>query len=179
MGIFFTSDLHLGHVNIVKYRPGFSDVDDMNRTIIDNWNSLVENDDIVYILGDLCMGTIRETIELVRELKGTKFLVPGNHDRVFLGYQQSVEKSIEMDKLYRSVGLNVMDEIVDFSPEIVLSHFPYEGDHTPEDRYVEYRPKREPGRWLLHGHVHDEWLRRDNQITSGLTCGITTRYHCS
>ena len=52
--IYYTSDLHLGHANIIKLckRP-FSDVDEMNAVLISNWNNRVTNGDTVYISGDL------------------------------------------------------------------------------------------------------------------------------
>ena len=47
--IFFTSDTHFGHANIIKYahRP-YAEVDEMNKTLIDNWNSVVSNEDLGY-----------------------------------------------------------------------------------------------------------------------------------
>ena len=51
--IYFTSDLHLGHKNIIEYedRP-WVNVDDMTYGIINRWNSIVKPNDEVYILGD-------------------------------------------------------------------------------------------------------------------------------
>lgn len=53
MEIYFTSDLHLGHDNIIRFcnRP-FSSVEEMNDRIIQNYNSIVHKNDLVYILGD-------------------------------------------------------------------------------------------------------------------------------
>ena len=55
--LFFTSDTHFNHTNILQYcnRP-FKIVDQMNETIITNWNNVVEPDDIVFHLGDFCLG---------------------------------------------------------------------------------------------------------------------------
>ena len=55
MNIWFTSDLHLGHGNIIKYcnRP-FKDIEHMNRALIDNWNSRVKLNDVVFHVGDFC-----------------------------------------------------------------------------------------------------------------------------
>ena len=52
--IFFTSDFHVGHTNVIRFdgRP-FKDVDEMNQSLIDNWNSVVGDEDVVFYLGDL------------------------------------------------------------------------------------------------------------------------------
>lgn len=84
MTIFFTSDLHFNHTNILKYcsdsRP-FSSVDEMNEAIINNWNSVVGQDDIVYVLGDFGFGSYNELQKLFDRLNGTKHLIRGNHDK--------------------------------------------------------------------------------------------------
>ena len=59
MAIMYISDLHFGHANIIKIdkRP-FSDVEEMNQKMIENWNNKVKSDDWVYILGDFCWGIL-------------------------------------------------------------------------------------------------------------------------
>ena len=77
---YITSDLHLAHRNIIRYcsRP-FSSVEEMDRTLIQNWNDTVMPDDTVYFLGDL---TIKRTrfYTYLEALNGIKVLVKGNHD---------------------------------------------------------------------------------------------------
>jgi calcineurin-like phosphoesterase family protein len=79
----FTADFHLGHKNIIRYcnRP-FDTVEEMNRTILERLNSLVKTNDILYFLGDFCIGPKARAVELRREIRCKKiFAVPGNHDK--------------------------------------------------------------------------------------------------
>ncbi len=81
--IFFTSDLHLDHANIIKYckRP-FLDVNDMNSTLIRNWNNTVSNKDTVYFLGDLAFGRSSMPIDYwLKKLNGKTIFILGNHDK--------------------------------------------------------------------------------------------------
>ena len=80
--VWFTSDNHFYHSNILQYcnRP-FADVYEMNDILIDNWNSLISNKDVVYHLGDFGFGAT-ELLKFVRnKLNGYIILVRGNHDR--------------------------------------------------------------------------------------------------
>ena len=54
--IYFTSDLHLCHDRGFIYEPrGFNSIEEMNNAIVENWNSIVTNEDNVFILGDLML----------------------------------------------------------------------------------------------------------------------------
>ena len=76
---FFTADLHLSHSNIIKYchRP-FANVDEMDETLIANWNATVSAHDTVFHIGDFCMGDFRKHID---RLNGIKIFLKGSHDR--------------------------------------------------------------------------------------------------
>ena len=80
--IYFISDTHFYHSNIIKYcdRP-FKDTNEMNETIINNWNSIVKNNDTIYHLGDFCLSTNDEIKSIFNKLNGNKILIRGNHDR--------------------------------------------------------------------------------------------------
>jgi calcineurin-like phosphoesterase family protein len=82
MKTWFISDLHLGHENIIKIcgRP-FSTVEEMNETLIKNWNKVVKNDDKVFFLGDFAFGDKHFIAESVKKLNGQKSIILGNHDR--------------------------------------------------------------------------------------------------
>jgi len=79
---YFISDLHLGHANIIKYcnRP-FKDVEEMTNKIINNWNAIVQPDDLVYHLGDFCLGGKEKITNYTARLSGRKFAILGNHDK--------------------------------------------------------------------------------------------------
>ena len=78
----YISDLHIGHGNVLKFdqRPFFT-LDEMHETIISNWNSVVNKNDDVYILGDFAWKN-DIGLEVLKQLKGNKFLILGNHDRL-------------------------------------------------------------------------------------------------
>ena len=79
--IFLIGDCHFGHRNIIKYcnRP-FKDVADMTEKLIKNWNSVVGNNVIVYVVGDFALCGKQKIIEICQRLNGRKRLILGNHD---------------------------------------------------------------------------------------------------
>lgn len=80
--IFFTSDTHFNHDREFVYSPrGFKTIQEMNGTLVKNWNETVGNDDDIYVLGDFFLGTDFNYIqEVLNKLNGRIHLVTGNHD---------------------------------------------------------------------------------------------------
>lgn len=80
--IFFTSDTHFNHDREFVYSPrGFKTIQEMNGTLVKNWNETVGNDDDIYVLGDFFLGTDFNYIqEVINKLNGRIHLVTGNHD---------------------------------------------------------------------------------------------------
>lgn len=79
--IFLTSDLHFGHDRGFLYEPrGFDNIGDHDETVIQNWNSIVGEDDDVYILGDLMLNDNAHGIECIKRLNGHLHIIYGNHD---------------------------------------------------------------------------------------------------
>lgn len=179
MSVWFTADIHFGHVNIIRYcgRP-YREVEEMDEDIIARWNQIVQPDDDVMILGDLCMGNITSTLRNVRRLVGHKVLLLGNHDRPF---GTTGAKRLKFMNLYLDAGLKcvlnndqfpntVATRIAD--RQVRLNHFPYNGDSYDRDDQIEDRFQifRSPdeGDWLLHGHTHTAWRQKGRQINVGI-----------
>lgn len=113
--IFFTSDLHLGHKNILKLsnRP-FGEIEHHDDTLINNYNKIVSNDDTCYILGDICWNQSYESYRsLFNRLNGKKIIIMGNHDNkqnllkckkegLILDLHESKTLQINKDRVYLS-----------------------------------------------------------------------------
>lgn len=130
--IWFCSDLHFGHNNIQKFRKHVTSEEDNRQRILDDWNNLVTKRDTVYVLGDACF--TMDTIDSFADLKGEKYLIRGNHD-----------------KLNTSVYLKHFKEVYGLLKykEFWLSHAPI---HPNELR----------DKVNLHGHVHYETVKDSN-----------------
>jgi calcineurin-like phosphoesterase family protein len=185
----FTADHHFGHERIIDLcgRP-FDSVAQMNKTLIERHNMLVEERDIVWMLGDLCMGPITESLALIKELNGSKYLIAGNHDRCFAGYQidrdttMSAKQRAEWVQRYLDAGIKHVTTGTGIAKRtgapvrvrlgghaVDLSHFPTVGDTQPDDRFKPWRPRRTGASpWLVHGHVHNAWRVQDRQINVGV-----------
>ena len=169
MTLWFTADLHLGHVNILRYadRP-FPDVDAMNAELIARWNDTVDADDTVWVLGDVALGRLSETLPLVGKLKGSKLLVAGNHDRCWAGNGPGAASWTER---YVDAGFERVHQghvALDLDGTRVLAcHFPYRGASHDRDRHVQHRPT-DDGSWLLHGHVHGRWRQAGRMVNVGV-----------
>ena len=165
---FATSDQHFFHarINELSKRP-FDSLEEMHRTLIERWNATVGKNDTVFVLGDFAIDSKWEAgLEILSTLNGTKHLIAGNHDRCsatrrdFAKYQAAYLAdgfaSVSEFARVRVNGQNVM-----------MSHFPYEGDHLHSDRYVQNR-LRDLGTPLLCGHVHEQWATSGHQFNVGV-----------
>lgn len=151
--IWFTSDLHFDHTNIIKYcnRP-FSSADEMNEALIDGWNSCATENDIVYHLGDFCFSRNVEHVDsLMTQLKGTKRLIKGNHDKRNM-YSDLVGKAHSKVEWFRDIH---NEQIGDRA--LVLSHFPF----AVWDR-------KHHGSIHLHGHSHGTYQGQGKIIDVGI-----------
>lgn len=159
-----TSDTHLRHAMMAAYR-GFADRDEHDQAIIANWNATVGPGDIVWHHGDVGLGREEEILELAAQLNGEKHLIAGNHDACWPGHRDAHRHQRRWLEVFASV--QAFTRFRAGGQQVLASHFPYEGDHTPEDRCVQYR-LRDEGLPLLCGHVHWEWKVSGRQVNVGL-----------
>ena len=140
MKIYFTSDLHFGHKNIIRFdnRP-FNTVEEMDRALIKRWNAKVHDDDLVYVLGDISWYDDEKTAEILSSLKGRKILIKGNHDRIPV--HGKVKRFFEEITDYKEITL-------EGNRHIILCHYP-----------IVFFNRHHYGSYMFYGHVHNshEW----------------------
>lgn len=135
--IFITSDLHFGHANILKYNPDtrkYRDVNHMNTEMIREWNSSVTDEDLVYILGDVAFCNVNDAVAIMRQLRGQKILIAGNHDTKLIQHAKFRECFLEIHQ-YHTLSFE--------GKRICMFHYPI-FDHDQAHR----------GSIMLHGHRH-------------------------
>ena len=132
--IFFASDHHFGHANILNFKREdgsplrvFKDIDHMNEYMVMQHNRRVRPGDKVYFLGDVTMARNAKSLEILGRMNGEKVLIKGNHDLAkpeqYLQYFKDIRAVHQFDGM-------------------ILSHIPIH----PESL----------GRWgvNIHGHLH-------------------------
>lgn len=158
--IFFTSDTHFWHENILKFcnRP-FSSIEEMNDTIINNWNSVVKENDIVFHLGDFCFCGSDKFKELIEKLNGKIYLILGNHDLKTI--KQWHETKFEA--VYQQMCIKIDGK------KIYLNHFPF---LCYAGTYYRY----EDAVWQLFGHVHSSDKNKNGLDNQRLSMLFPTQY---
>ena len=143
--IFFTADTHFCHANIITLcRRPFSDVEQMNETLTENWNSCVNRDDEIYILGDFVFrGSALDANRIAKKLNGRKYLIRGNHDK-FVDEAEFDASNFEWIKDYHVLSHR--------KTKFVLFHYPI----LEWDGYFRHAIH-------LYGHVHNGGINNRDQ----------------
>jgi calcineurin-like phosphoesterase family protein len=143
--IWLISDTHFNHANILKFtdsrtgklvRPDFEDVSHMNEHMIEKWNSVVKQGDIVYHLGDVVMGDQSWMNGNFNRLNGSKRLLVGNHDDV---------KFLCSGGWFKKVGM--WRQFTEY--DLLLSHVPLHPMSASRGR-----PEAQKLMVNVHGHIH-------------------------
>ncbi|MEE5990848.1 MAG: hydrolase [Lachnospiraceae bacterium] len=161
----YISDLHFGHANVINFdHRQFSDVDEMDRFLIDNWNARVQKNDDVYIVGDFAFRNGKDAVWYLDKLRGHKHLVIGNHDHHTLMNHQAMERFVTVDKIMH---------IKDGDKQIVLCHYPI----AEWNGYFR-------GSWLIYGHIHGrrgkayQFMKTEERALNAAAC-INNYMPCS
>jgi calcineurin-like phosphoesterase family protein len=142
----FISDTHFFHGNILKFKSEdgkfirrFSSTEEMNEKMIQNWNSVVKDNDYIYHLGDVTFQYGRPFQELMHRLKGNKRLIVGNHDKL---------KEVGLMKHFQKVELWKGFKEHDFT----CSHIPLRLESLRD------------GKFNVHGHIHQNEMEDPHYI---------------
>ena len=139
--IYFTSDNHYNHGNIIKFcnRP-FGSLDEMNNVMIAKWNETVPTDGLVFHLGDFAWGGFQQWKKIREQLNGNIILIKGNHDR-----KNGPQSQQQYDELFLHTSQQMFIEIE--GRRMYLNHLPllcYDGIYREKDSLI----------YALNGHVH-------------------------
>jgi calcineurin-like phosphoesterase family protein len=143
---YVTSDLHLNHQNIIQYcgRP-FSSMEEMNEMLVSNWNSIVKDEDTIYVVGDVIMGRTEWIDGTLSRLKGNKILISGNHDKPRMRYLHA-----NFSEVHKRMDVEFEGKT------ILLKHHPLYAELPPEYAFQ------------ICGHVHNNWKVKDRVINASV-----------
>ena len=133
--VFFTADTHFGHTNVIKFcARAFASAEEMNETLIENWNAKVKGCDTVFVLGDMFY-RCENVAEILRRLKGKKHLILGNHDRSWMD-------QVDLEDYF--VGVDRILDLSDGERGYTLCHYPML--QWPHQKRT----------YMIHGHIHND-----------------------
>lgn len=150
---------HFGHEGSLHWtdngnniRPGFKDIDDMDNTIIERWNDVVDDNDIVYHLGDVFFCKKPKALEILTKLKGRKRLILGNHDNKHIPFYVQHKGNHKMfQDFYVDLPLPDLG--------VILSHRPLHDSERYSYHSKEYMIN-------IHAHVHVKTLSDSNYFNA-------------
>ena len=110
-------------------------VEEMDKTLLDNWNAVVKQQDTVYILGDMFFRNKTPADSMLKQLYGKKHLIIGNHDKDWM-------KRTDLLLFFESVSNMV--ETSDGTHKLTLCHYPFM-TWSGASR----------GSYMVYGHLHN------------------------
>lgn len=144
--VFFYIRYTFNYENIIDYesRP-FQDIEEMNKTIIENWNNTVSKNDTVFVLGDVGFFKKDKAIKIINGLNGHKYLIMGNHDKA------------HSTRWWREVGFKEVSKYpIIYNKNYILSHEPIFNESTP---YIN-----------IHGHIHSKRIDSLQHFNVSVEC---------
>lgn len=161
MSIWFTSDTHFGHANIIRYcdRP-YASLAEMDDALVANWNQTVRPNDIIYHLGDFTLGGQEQAHAYFTRLKGRISVVPGGHDKGWVSKREYFSKSGHpVVMLPPLVTIKLQISGLNQSKVIVLCHYA-----------MRIWDRSHYGSWHLYGHSHCNLPQCLNSLDVGADC---------
>lgn len=159
--IYLISDCHFNHSNIIKYGRPFSSIEEMNETIVSNWNDTVGEEDIVYVLGDFFMGKSDGIEPILSRLRGHIKLIRGNHD------------TDARLKKYQELGVEYLgtNSFITYKGKIfILNHFPLV-DKAFYDAIIN---RDRTDIVFCYGHVHEKPIHWEENPYALFHVGVDT-----
>lgn len=171
--IWFISDTHFNHANILTFRhgengplirPGFENVEHMNETMIENWNKVVKAGDKVYHLGDVALGNIRDFHRIVSRLNGQLRLSIGNHDMFdmddYLRFRKTETEAQTWEYTRPNGSVKIFERVMSWRQfrnmpiPFIACHYPLHEDATYGRGGIVFQ---------VHGHIHERVVMKGNQ----------------
>ena len=147
--IWFTSDTHFSHYNIIKYCDRPYSWEEHDEVLIENWNSVVGKKDRVFHLGDFGFGSPDKLYKNVAcRLNGKITLIRGSHD-----------KNVKHPLSTRFRDIFIVHFLKDRKKEIFLSHHSHR-----------VWPKSYHGSLHLYGHSHGRLPPYGASMDVGVDC---------
>ena len=173
--IWFVSDTHFGHVSILYFHPlrreacgvtleelqtdKNSAIAKHDQWLINKWNSVVRKQDTVYFLGDFCLKNKEYTENILKQLKGKKFLIRGNHDKSLNGLENYFEWVGDIKEAkFTNNQFKFIDPNETFCVE--MCHYP-----------MLTWNRRPHGTCMVHGHSHGN-ANNVNELTGELRVDV-------
>ena len=173
--IWFVSDTHFGHVSILYFHPlrreacgvtleelqadKNSAIAKHDQWLINKWNETVRKQDTVYFLGDFCLKNKEYTENILKQLKGKKFLIRGNHDKSLNGLENYFEWVGDIKEAkFTNNQFKFIDPNETFCVE--MCHFPFLSWN-----------RRPHGTCMVHGHSHGN-ANNVNELTGELRVDV-------
>jgi len=159
--IYFTSDHHFGHKNILKYQPNrnFTSVEEMDQAFVNNWNQVVQNGDDVYHLGDFAFLPLDRFQQLCQSLHGNIHVILGNHDQVIIDNHLELLTSKTLTSIQQYLELKIKGY-----PKIVMFHYAMRTWHH-----------RSKGTVHIYGHSHGKVPPYGKSVDIGVDCQEITK----
>ena len=134
----------------------------MEDGLLANINDTVGSNDTLYVLGDFAFVEGSHIKSIVNLIKCPVVLIRGNHDHRI---KPKKESWFGFADVYSEL------DITCGTYDVTLSHYPFRGDHTVENRYLDRRPQ-DWGQWLCHGHVHTAWKIKREERMINVGCDV-------